>query len=348
VPALSLRRYRPNDRHRGHADPWRRLKIGFVVLFLVEAFGTLGYMVLGLSFFDAVYQTAITVTTVGFAEVGGDETDTAYRMFTLVLVLIGAGGVLYTLGVLFEAMVEGSINDGFRVRRTERMIDQMQDHIIVAGAGRVGKSIARYVAHHDADVVIIDRNRELVDFDVGVVVVGEATDDDVLREAGVDHARILIAALNSDADNVYVTLTARAMNPDLFIAVRTNHQGNESTFVRAGANRVVNPHEIGGSRMGAIAMHPNVAEFLDEVLHDTSHDVQVEEFAVGADSSAVGLSTQEITARLDTAPLLLAVRHPDGAYEANPGDQLKIDAGDVVIALGSAAELGALRRFNGA
>jgi voltage-gated potassium channel len=299
---------------------------------------------LGLEPFDAFYQTAITVTTVGFGEIGGpDVVDDSYRAFTLVLVLFGAGGVLYTLGVLVEAMVEGSINDGFRIRRTQRMIQQMNNHIVVAGAGRVGQAIAAYVARHGADVVIIDRDE--IDIGVGASVVGEATDDSVLEAAGIDRARILIAALNGDADNIYVTLTSRAVNPELFIVVRTSSQANEAKFFRAGADRVVNPHEIGGSRMGAVGMHPHVAEFMDEVLHDESHDVEIEEVAVSPTSAAVGMTTSGIADAIVNPPLLVAVRGPRGRYEANPGPDVAIAGRDVIIALGSASELGQLRTF---
>ena len=314
------------------------------MLGLVELIGTVGYVALGLDTFDAFYQTAITVTTVGFGELGGpDVVDNWYRAFTLVLVLFGAGGVLYTLGVLVEAMVEGSINDGFRIRRTQRMIEQMDNHIVVVGAGRVGRAIADYVARHGADVVIIDRDD--VDLDVGASVVGEATDDTVLDAAGIDRARILIAALNTDADNIYVTLTSRAVNPELFIVVRTNSQANEAKFFRAGADRVVNPHQIGGSRTGAVGMHPHVAEFMDEVLHDESHDVEIEEVSFNPTSRVIGMTTGDLIDSLDSPPLLVAVRGPGGHYNANPGGDVTIAERDVVIALGSAVELRDLRDF---
>ena len=335
---------RSHRRHLNRTDPWRRLKLGFLVLVVVQGIGMIGYWILGLEPFEAFYQTAITVTTVGFDEIGAEhEIDTAYRVFTLALVLFGAGGVLYTLGVLVEAMVEGSINDGFRIRRNQRMIDRMDNHIVVAGAGRVGRAIAHYAARHGAEVVIIDRDE--VDLDICACVEGEATDDTVLEEAGVDRARILVAALNNDADNIYVTLTSRAVNPELMIVVRTNSQANEAKFFRAGADRVVNPHEIGGSRMAAIGMHPNVAEFMDEVLHDEAHDVEIEEVAVGPTSRALGMTTAAVADAIDDPPLLVAVRGPGGRYVANPPHDTALGERDVVIALGSRAQLGSLRRF---
>jgi voltage-gated potassium channel len=340
----SRRERRERRRLLNRADPWRRLKLGFLVLLVVQGIGTIGYWVLGLEPFEAFYQTSITVTTVGFDEIGAQqEIDTAYRVFTLVLVLFGAGGVLYTLGVLVEAMVEGSINDGFRIRRNQRMIDRMDNHIVVAGAGRVGRAIAHYAARHGADVVIVDRQE--VDLDFGVCLEGEATDDAVLAEAGIDRARILVAALNNDADNIYVTLTSRAVNPELMIVVRTNSQANEAKFFRAGADRVVNPHEIGGSRMAAIGMHPNVAEFMDEVLHDEAHDVEIEEVAVGPTSQTLGMTTEAVNEAIADPPLLVAVRGPGGRYVANPPRDTVIAERDVIIALGSAAQLQALHSF---
>ncbi len=308
------------------------------------AVGVIGYRLLGLGLFDAFYQTAITVTTVGFGEVGpADKIDQSYRAFTLLLVFFGVSGALYTLGVMVEAFVEGSINHGFQLRKEQRMIDHMSGHMIITGAGRVGRAISHYAARHGAEVVIIDRDEDL-DVD-HLVVTGEATDDDTLRRAGIERAGTLIAALDSDSDNVYVTLSARAINPSLFIVARTNRQSNESKFFQAGADRVVNPHEIGGSRMGALAMHPTVAEFLDEILHDESHLVRVGEVAIPGGAGVLGKSVGEVMSGMTNPPLVLAIRHHDRGYEPDPDPGTVFADGDVLVVLGGADKI---ERFRGA
>ncbi len=329
------------------SDPWSRVRFGATVFVLILAIGVVGYRILGLGLFDAVYQTGITVTTVGFDETGpAGEIDRAYRSFTLFLVFFGTGGVLYTLGMIVEALIEGTLTDNRRQRKEQRVINAMNNHVVVAGAGRVGLAIVEYALRHDADVVVIDRDPP---DDLGVpVVVGEATDEDVLHRAGIDRADTLIAALNTDADNIYVTLSARALNPNLFIVVRTNRQADEPKFYRAGADRVVNPHEIGGSRMGALALHPNVAEFLDEVLHDESHDVSIEEITIGGRSPVVGTTAGQVLGSLPRAPLLVAIRDPESRYTPNPPPDMELKAGHVLIILGSAGEIAALGAAVGA
>lgn len=327
------------------SDPWQRVRQSILILGGVTLFGVVGYVILGLSTFDALYQTAITVTTVGYEEHGpAAEIDDAYRWFTLLLVFFGVGAALYTLGVAIEALLEGSLNDGFRLRREQRMIQKMSGHVIIAGGGRVGRSIAHYALSHDADVVIVDllgHANEGPDGDQFVVLPADATDDDALRQAGIERASALVTALDTDAQNVYVTLSARALNPDLVIVARSNDSSNVAKFVQAGADRVVNPYEIGGSRMGAIAMHPNIAEFLDGVVHDDDHDVRIVEIAVEPGSPAAGSTLGSVQDALSSPPLVLAVRTGDD-YVSNPAADTVLDGGDVIIALGATAEVDSL------
>ena len=346
---MARRWWRRRERRRSEQlDPWRRFRRGLELLAAVLVFGTIGYRLAGLPTFDAFYQTAITITTVGYGEIGPPgEIDVYYRSFTLVLVLIGASSALYTISVLLETLVEGSLNDGLRRRRMLRKIEHLDGHVIVVGWGRVGRSIATYVARLGATVVVVDRVLHPEEPHV-FVVVGEATDDDVLFDAGLERASVLIAALDGDSDNLYVTLTARAARPDLFVVVRTSTQANEKKFLQAGANRVVNPHEIGGSRMGALAMQPHVAEFLDEVLHDEDHDVSIQEITVSAASPFVGRTVGALRDALGRhrdgeAALVIAVRKATSGYAANPPGATLLDAGDVLIALGSDRQLKRMR-----
>lgn len=327
-------------RRRVENDPWRRVRVGVSMLSGVTVIGFIGYLMLGLSAFDSLYMTVITITTVGFSEIGAPEEITAaYQAFTLLLALFGVGTALYTLGVSFEALVEGSINDGLQIRRGLRMIDKKSNHIIVVGNGRVGQAIVHYVGRHGAEVVLVDREPQ-PDSDWPVVI-GEATEDETLRSAGIERATTLIAALDSDSDNVYVTLSARALNPELHIVARTDHQHNEAKFFHAGADRVVNPYEIGGSRMGALALHPTLAEFLDEVLHDESHGVTVDEIEVPPTSPAVGQPLGDLVGP-GGQPLVIALRDADHDYVANPSPSTPVPAGTVLVVLGSDADVAAL------
>ncbi|HKY68361.1 MAG TPA: potassium channel protein [Acidimicrobiales bacterium] len=318
--------------------PWHRFEVALVVVLGVLAFGTVGYVVVGLGPFDALYQTAITLSTVGYGEIGPDhEVDGAYRAFTLVLVLVAASSLIYTASVLFETLVEGTLDDRFRRRRMQREVDRLRDHVIVAGWGRVGRSIAGYARRHGLHVVALDQDGSLVVDDDVPVVVGDATDEDTLRAAGIDRAASLIAALGDDSDNLALVLTARSMREDLLIVARIANERDGRKFARAGADRVVNPYEIGGSRMAAIAFRPHVAEFLDEVVHSDEHDVDIHEVRVPAGSPAVGA---ELGTVCDAA--VIAVKAPDGSYAFTPPRDRRLARGDVLIAVGSADQLRAL------
>ncbi len=319
------------------------MALGVAAVALIVVVGTLGYWLLGVGLFDALYQTLITITTVGYLEVGKPETgDTAYRALTMVLLVSGVGTVLYTFGVLVDSLIEGSLNEEVRRRRMLRNIEQLEGHVIIAGWGRMGHAIAHYVDRAGRDLVVIDRQPQ-DDLSSHAVVVGDATDDHVLRLAGIERADTLIAALSTDADNLFVTLSARAMRHDLFIVARTVDQGNERKFLQAGASRVVNPHEIGGSRMAALALQPHVAEFIDEVLHDENHDVAVHEVRVLAESPMIGRPLTDLTSPSGKRPLIIAIRGGNGRYHTNPSPRTTLAAGEVIIALGSAEELADLR-----
>ncbi len=324
-------------------DPWQRVVFGVLAVNMVVLIGWFGYRMLGLSSLDAIYQTVITITTVGFTELGMTEANlTRYRTFTIFIAVVGTASVLYTLGVLVDTLIEGSLNDELRRRRMLKSIDTLEDHVIICGWGRVGNSVAAFVRRSGGQVVIIDREPQEDQAEVAIVI-GEATDDDVLRAAGIDRARTIIAALDHDADNLFVCLSARALRSDIFIVARTNDQKNESKMLQAGADRVINPHEIGGSRMAALALQPHVAEFLDEVLHDEGHDVAVHEVVVPNGSPMVGRSLMDLRADDGRRSLIIAIRQGDGRYHTNPVPSTQLNGGDVIIALGSASELARLR-----
>lgn len=321
----------------------RRIRWALLAVLGVLVAGTVGYTVLGFTPLDAIYQTVTTITTVGFREV--NPLTAAGKIFTIALIIMGVGTALYAFGVVLEALVEGHLRLHMERQRMEREIARMSGHAIVCGWGRVGRSVGTYLAGLGMQVVVVDRSPDRVaTVPPGIrSFTGDVTNDDVLREAGIMRAHSLIAAIDTDAENVYVTLSARALRPDLIIVARARTEASESKLLRAGATRVVNPQRIGGQRMAAAAQQPNVVEFLDVVMHDGSLEFRLEEVPVGAGSGLTGRTLRETELADSTGALVLALRNPDGTFMTNPPLHTQIVAGSVLIAIGTEPQLAALR-----
>jgi voltage-gated potassium channel len=321
-------------------DPFRRVRLGVGAFALVVVAGTVGYVLFGFPLLDALYQTVTTVTTVGFREVR--SFDARLKAFTIALILVGVGTALYTFGVLLEALVEGQLRDMFGRRRMDREIAKVSGHVIVCGWGRVGHSIASFVQASGHDVVVVDRDPERYEQVPYLRVLGDVTDDATLLSAGIERARVLVGALNTDADNLYMTLSGRALRPDLFIIARARTDSSEAKLLRAGADRIVNPQRIGGQRMAAFALQPHVAEFLDVVMHDGSLEFRLEEVAVSDGSPLAGSSIRDAHIRDRTGALVLALRDGDGVFTTNPPPETVIEPGQILIAIGTLSQLNAL------
>ena len=318
----------------------RRMWIALLALALVLGGGTLGYWVIGLSPLDALYQTVTTVSTVGFRELFPHTTGP--EVFTIVLILAGVGTVIYAFGVLLESVIEGDLFDIWGRQRMQKKISQLSNHVIVCGYGRVGRSIARHLSMAHDDFVIIDEDGHRLDGTGHLTIVGDATDDEVLREAGIDRARALVAATSTDTVNVYLALSGRALRPDLFIVARARDSESEPKLLRAGANRVINPQAIGGTRVAAMLTQPHVSEFLDVVTHGDDIEFRLGEVAVGQGSSLAARSLRDARLREDTGALVLAIRGADGEFQTNPGPETLVSEGDVLIAIGTQNQLEAL------
>jgi voltage-gated potassium channel len=321
---------------------WRRLRLALAMLASVFVLGTIGYVILGFSVLDAVYQTVTTVATVGFREV--QPLDDAGMVFTIVLILVGVGTALYTFSVVLETLFEGHIRALFGRRRMERKIETMHEHVIVCGWGRVGRAISAELTAANTDLVIVDRDPARLAETPVPAVVGDATEDRVLEAAGLKRARALVAALDSDAGNLFVTLSARSLRPSLFIVARARIEESEEKLRRAGADRVVNPQSIGGARIAAFVLQPHVTEFLDVVMHDRGLQFRLEEVLVPPASTTAGKSIREAHLRDRTGALVLALREEDGTFNTNPSPDTTIRAGHILIAIGTASELDALER----
>jgi len=324
-------------------DPFRRVRTGLVALVVVVFGGTVGYLLFGFDFLDALYQTVITVTTVGFNS--PHSLSAGSKGFTIALILVGVGTALYTFSAVLEVLIEGHMRELVRRRRMERSIARMDQHVIVCGWGRVGREVARFLGDAGRDVVVIDRDPKRLSDMPYASVTGDVTDDEVLRQAGIDRAATLVAALDTDADNLYVTVASKSMRPDLQIIARARNESSEPKLMRAGADRVVNPQLLGGDRMAAFVTQPHVVDFIDVVMHDGTLNFRLEELAVEASSPMAGstLRSAEIHAR--TGALVLAIRRPDGGFLTNPSPGEVIAAGDVLISVGTAEQLDSLARF---
>ncbi len=319
-------------------DPWRRFRAGLGVFALILVVGSCGYIILGSEPLEALYQTVITVTTVGYREVG--EVTREYIMFTIVLILCGAGTSLYLLGVVMSTMFDGRLDDHFRRQNMQKEIDRLSGHVVLCGYGRAGRAIEGELIRAGHEVVSIDR-REPENFrqiDDHWVVIGDATDDHTLLEAGLDRAATLVVALNSDVDNLFITLNAQTINPDLFIVARANRSAVEPRLHRAGADRVVNPNQIGGTRMAALVSHPEVMKFLDVVTRDREFKVRLTEIGIAAGSEFADRSLAECDIRSTTGVNVLAVRRA-GSYTPNPSRDFVLRPEDLLICLGTAEQI---------
>lgn len=321
----------------------RRINRAVLALVVVTVLGTVGYLLLGFTPLEAMYQTVTTVATVGFREVR--PLTPAGMVFTMVLIVVGVGTVLYNLGVILEAVTEGHLRQYLERRRMDHRIAAMRGHVIICGHGRVGRSAREYLVANGYDVVVVDRAPDRVaglDRDVAHIL-GDVTDDAVLREAGIEQARALVAALETDADTVYLTLSARAVRPDLVIIARARTTDSKEKLVLAGATRAVNPQRIGGRRMAVFALQPDVGEFLDVVMHDEDVDFRIQQVPVLPGSALAGRTVGELEVRERTGALLLALRREVGQpLEPNPVAGTPVPPGAVLIALGTQSELDAL------
>ncbi len=320
-----------------------RLQRAVGMVIAVGIIGTIGYLSFGMNFTDAVYQTVTTVTTVGFREL--QDFTPLEQWFTIALIITGASTVLYTFTLTVQMVVEGELRDFVGRRMMDREINKMSGHTIVCGWGRVGRAVADDLAEAGHSVVVVDIDTERVTDVPYPTVVGDATLDSTLRAAGIDRARALIAALEGDAENLFVTLSARAIVPDLFIVARARQDESVPKLANAGADRVVNPQELGAARMASFVARPNVAEFVDVVMHERSLEFRMQEFDVPDGSPLAGQTLREADLRKRAGVLILALRRVDGTFSTNPDPDIVLEPHQVLIAVGTDTDFDRLDRI---
>lgn len=312
-----------------------RLRIAIAMVVTIFVVGTIGYVILGLALLDAMYMTITTITTVGYREITGPDVTVPEKVFTMILIVVGVSTVLYTFTLTIQTVVEGQLREFVGRRRMDKKISQMEGHVIVCGWGRVGKAVATDLHHSGRHVVVVDLDEDKVRGIALPSVAGDATEDAVLRAAGIDRAFGLIAALEGDAENLFVTLSSRAARPDLFIVARARQDESVAKLQRAGADRVVNPQELGAARMASFVVQPNVAEFIDITMHERSMDFRMQELEISEHSGLAGITLREANLRQRAGVLVLALRGDDGTFNTNPDPDTVLHARNVIIAVGT-------------
>jgi voltage-gated potassium channel len=310
-----------------------RLRRAIAMVVAVLVVGTVGYLLFGLSFTDAVYQTVTTVSTVGFREL--HEFSELEQWFTIVVIVLGASTVLYTFTLAVQVVVDGELRQFLGRRFMNREISKLDGHTIVCGWGRVGHAVADDLVEAGQSVVIIDLDADRVANVSYPTVVGDATLDSTLRAAGIERAKALVAALEGDAENLFVTLSARAIVPELFIVARARQDESVPKLANAGADRVVNPQELGAARMASFVARPHVAEFVDVVMHERSLEFRMQEYDVPEGSTLAGQTLREADLRKRAGVLVLALRRTDGTFTTNPDPDIVIEPHQVLIAVGT-------------
>jgi len=311
--------------------------MGSLVILLLLAAGTVGYSLIeGWDPIDSFYMTLITLTTIGFKE-AHPLSDTG-RMFTIVLILFGVGTLAVVWSSATRFITEGSLRDVLGRKKMEKNVGRLRDHYIICGYGRMGTLIAAELKRHDVPFVVLEKDESLVDdlaHDGLLGLKGDATDDSILEDCGINRARGLVAVLNRDADNVFVTLSARGMNPELFIVSRAADENSGGKLKRAGADRVILPYNIGGMKIAQAILRPTILEFIDQVSGGRAQDLMLDEIRVGADSPYSNLALKESNIRQELGAMILAIKPADGTLQINPRPDQVIRKGDTLICLGA-------------
>ncbi|MBW1776573.1 MAG: potassium channel protein [Deltaproteobacteria bacterium] len=308
--------------------------------------GTWGYMIIeGWNFIDALFMTVTTLSTVGYSEV--QKLTDAGRLFSMALILVGVGYFFYVAGAVVQFTLEGQIRNILGRRRLEKRIERLKKHYIICGYGRIGRILCRNVRQKLMDVVVIEKDKELVPLmeeDAVLYITGDASEEANLLKAGIKTAKGLVAALSSDADNVFLVLTARQLNPKLFILARATADGSKVKLKAAGADVVESPYDIGAATMAHRIVRPTVSGFLDLALAYKGTDIKMEEIPVSPDSELVNVMLKDSGIRQKYDLIIIAVKSASGRMLFNPSFETTLGAGDTVIALGKEANLQLLEK----
>jgi len=309
--------------------------------------GTGGYMIIeGWPVSDAIYMTIITLATVGYGEV--HQVSGGGRIFTIFLIVSGVGYFMYVVGLLVQFLVEDRIRVILGRRKLDKQIAKLKDHYIVCGYGRIGRVLARYLTERYLNVVIIEKNESrqaAMDEDGVLYLMGEATDENLLLRAGIKDAKGLITAVATDADNVFLTLIAKQLNPGLFIVARAIQNTAKRTIQAAGANKVISPYDLGARRMAHAILRPTVIKFLEMAFADESTDVQVEEILVRSTSRLLNVALKDSGIRQQLNVIILTIKKADDTMIFNPKADTRIETDDTLVVVGRAKSVSQLEQM---
>ncbi len=317
------------------------LRAGFALIIGVILFGTLGYTVVeGWSLFDSFYMTVITISTTGFKELR--PLTVPGRVLTIMLIIFGVLAIAYTGGRAVQLLLETQF---FRRRKMNKQIDGLTGHYIICGYGRMGKVICEDLAHNNTPFVVIENNPRKIEelLEIGYLFIeGDATHDDILLQAGIKKAKGLVAVIATDAQNVFAVLSAKGINPEIFVVARAIEEGTESKLKRAGADRVVKPIELGGSRMVNLLLKPGVIDFIDGVAKSRDVEISLEEVNISKNSRLVNKTLKDSPLRKDWNIIIVAIIKNTGKLIYNPSANTVIEENDKLIAIGPSESLAKL------
>ncbi len=311
------------------------------------AFGVVGYYIIeGWSLLDSLYMVVITQTTVGFGEVR--PLSDAGRVYTILLLLVGVVIVAYEVSAVGEYILTSNAGQRLRKRRVKRMIERMREHVVICGYGRVGQNAVSALLDSGQSVVVIERDErlaeQLIQEDISAII-GDATLDDTLRQAGIDSAKGMIVSAGDDSVNLFIVLSARTLNPDLYIVARSVNSENEIKMRRAGADRVVSPYQLGGRYMASVLIRPHVTEFIGMVTLDSGIELWMEELKIEEDSSLAGHTVIEADLRRRTGVTLVALLRQSTGATLTPDENTQLEVGDELIVLGTREQLAELEEI---
>lgn len=312
----------------------KRLILSLVLIIIVLLSGTAGYYFIeGWKLFDSLYMTVITLSTVGFHEV--EPLSKAGKAFTIGLIFFSLSVVAFAVNYGVKAIFEGELQDVFGRRKLKKTLDLLRNHYIVCGYGRMGKVICNELKHKGIPFVIVEKEPQELDVDEEVLIIyGDATRDELLKNVGIEKAKGLISVLDSDAQNLYVVLSARGLNNDLFIVARANEEGADYKLTRAGADKVVSPYHIGGIRIAHTILKPTVVDFLELTAKTGNMEIQIEEVVVEESSALAGKTIKDADIRAKNWVVIVALKKKNGKILFNPRSHTLIEVGDKVAVIG--------------
>jgi voltage-gated potassium channel len=322
----------------------RRFILIVVAIVTTLSIGTVGFTVIdGYPPFDAFYMSLTTMTTVGYGEI--HPLSQAGRIFNSFLIVFGVTTIFIAIGAMTQTIIELEFGDAIAKRRNKRMIDNLKDHYIICGYGRVGRGAAHELRHAGVPFVVVDNNPERAERAMlagMLAVAADSTQDETLRLVGIERARGLVAALATDADNLFVLLSAKGLNPQIYVATRAAEEGAEAKMRRAGADAVFAPYAMTGHRLAQSLLRPHVVQFLDFTTKDVGEDIAIEQVRVSGTSEMVSKTIKEMQLRKEVGVIVMAIRKESGEMVFNPPAETAVQGGDYLIVMGRPGNLRAL------